>query len=166
VGADTVNAPGGDGVAIRLADAPDAIAHVRALIEEYQRSLGVDLEFQGFAYELGHLGEMYGPPDGRLFLAMLHGAPVGCVGVRRFDDRCCEMKRLYVRREGRGHGLGRRLALEAMQAARDAGYAAMRLDTLPSMHEAQALYEQLGFRDVAPYRANPVAGSRYLEATL
>lgn len=158
--------PAGDGIAIGLADSPAAIAHVRALIEEYQRSLGIDLEFQGFAHELAHLEGMYGPPDGRLFLATRHGEPVGCVGVRRFDGRCCEMKRLYVRPQGRGHGLGRRLALEAMQAARDAGYAAMRLDTLPSMHEAQALYERLGFRDVAPYRANPVAGSRYLEAVL
>lgn len=161
-----MTAPAGDGVAIRLADAPDAIAEVRALIEEYQRSLGVDLEFQGFAHELAHLGEIYGPPDGRLFLATLRGVPVGCVGVRRFDQRCCEMKRLYVRPSGRGHGLGRQLARLAMQAAREAGYAAMRLDTLPSMREAQLLYEQLGFRDVAPYRTNPIAGSRYLEAEL
>jgi putative acetyltransferase len=161
-----VTAPSDDAVVVGAADTPDAIAQVRELIAEYQRSLGVDLEFQGFAYELAHLGEVYGPPAGRLLLARLHGAPVGCVGVRRLDGRCCEMKRLYVRPAGRGHGLGRRLALDAMQAGRDAGYAAMRLDTMPSMHEAQALYEQLGFKDVAPYRANPVAGTRFLEAEL
>jgi GNAT superfamily N-acetyltransferase len=142
------------------------IAAVRDLIQEYQRSLGLDLEFQGFSAELARLDAMYGPPDGALFLARLHGAPVGCVGMRRFDDRTCEMKRLYVRPVGRGHGLGRRLALRAMDAARAAGYAAMRLDTLPGMREAQALYDQLGFRDVAPYRDNPVAGSRFLEAAL
>lgn len=157
---------GDDGIVIRQADTPEAIALVRALIEEYQRALGVDLEFQGFAHELAHLDAMYGPPDGRLFLATLHGEPVGCVGVRRFDERCCEMKRLYVRPPGRGHGLGARLALDAMQAARTAGYEAMRLDTLPSMHQAQALYERLGFRDVAAYRDNPVAGTRFLEAAL
>lgn len=151
---------------IAPAASPGELAAVRALIEEYQRSLGVDLEFQGFSHELAHLGEMYGPPDGALFLAVLAGVPIGCVGVRRLDARCCEMKRLYVRPQGRGHGLGRRLAERAMDAGRAAGYAAMRLDTLPTMRDAQALYERLGFRDVAAYRANPVAGTRFLEAAL
>ena len=153
-------------VEIAPAASPGELAAVRALIEEYQRSLGVDLEFQGFSHELAHLGEMYGPPDGALFLAVLDGVAVGCVGVRRFDARCCEMKRLYVRPQGRGHGLGRALAVRAMEAGRAAGYAAMRLDTLPAMRDAQALYERLGFRDVAAYRANPVAGTRFLEAAL
>lgn len=153
-------------VEIAPAASPGELAAVRALIEEYQRSLGVDLEFQGFSHELAHLGEMYGPPDGALFLAVLAGVPIGCVGVRRLDARCCEMKRLYVRPQGRGHGLGRRLAERAMDAGRAAGYAAMRLDTLPTMGDAQALYERLGFRDVAAYRANPVAGTRFLEAAL
>lgn len=153
-------------VEIAPAASPGELAAVRALIEEYQRSLGVDLEFQGFSHELAHLGEMYGPPDGALFLAVLAGVSIGCVGVRRFDARCCEMKRLYVRPQGRGHGVGRRLAERAMDAGRAAGYAAMRLDTLPTMGDAQALYERLGFRDVAAYRANPVAGTRFLEAAL
>lgn len=154
--------------AVEIVDARSAedVAAVRGLVEEYQRALGLDLAFQGFSDELAHLESMYGPPGGALFLARLHGTPVGCVGMRRLDDRTCEMKRLYVRPIGRGHGLGRRLALSAMQAGRAAGYAAMRLDTLPGMREAQALYEQLGFRDVAPYRENPVAGSRFLEARL
>jgi putative acetyltransferase len=154
------------GLAIEVATTADAVAAVRGLVVEYQRSLGIDLSFQDFDREVAHLGEMYGPPDGALFLATLHGTPVGCVGVRRLDHRTCEMKRLYVRPPGRGHGLGRSLALQAMAAARAAGYEAMRLDTLPSMHEAQALYEQLGFRDVPPYRDNPVSGSRFLEAAL
>ena len=153
-------------VVIAPAASPGELAAVRALVEEYQRSLGVDLEFQGFSHELAHLGEVYGPPDGALFLATLDGAAVGCVGMRRFDATCCEMKRLYVRPQGRGHGLGRALAVRAMEAGRAAGYAAMRLDTLPSMRDAQALYERLGFRDVAAYRANPVAGTRFLEAPL
>ncbi len=153
-------------VVIAAAASPGELAAVRTLVEEYQRSLGIDLEFQGFSHELAHLGEMYGPPDGALFLAVLDGVAVGCVGVRRFDATCCEMKRLYVRPQGRGHGVGRRLAERAMEAGRAAGYAAMRLDTLPSMRDAQALYERLGFRDVAAYRANPVAGTRFLEAPL
>lgn len=154
------------GIVIVAAHGQDDVAVVRGLIEEYQRSLGIDLGFQGFDDELARLVDMYGPPDGALFLARLHGQPVGCVGVRRFDATTCEMKRLYVRPVGRGHGLGRRLAVAAMVAARTAGYAAMRLDTLPGMHEAQALYERLGFIEVAPYRANPVAGTRFLEARL
>ncbi len=153
-------------VVIAPAASPGELAAVRELVEEYQRSLGVDLEFQGFSHELAHLGEMYGPPDGALFLATLGGVAVGCVGMRRFDATCCEMKRLYVRPHGRGLGLGRALAVRAMEAGRAAGYAAMRLDTLPSMRDAQALYERLGFRDVAAYRANPVAGVRFLEAEL
>lgn len=153
-------------VVIAPAASPGGLTAVRALVEEYQRSLGVDLEFQGFSHELAHLGEMYGPPAGALFLATLDGVAVGCVGMRRFDATCCEMKRLYVRPQGRGHGLGRALAVRAMEAGRAAGYAAMRLDTLPSMRDAQALYERLGFRDVAAYRANPVAGTRFLEAVL
>lgn len=153
-------------IEIAPARSADELAAVHDLVQEYQRSLGIDLEFQGFSSELAHLGEMYGPPDGALFLARRQGVPVGCVGVRRLDARTCEMKRLYVRPSGRGHGLGRRLALQAMEAGRAAGYAVMRLDTLPGMQEAQALYEALGFRDVAPYRDNPVAGSRFLEVRL
>lgn len=154
----------------RLSIAPavtdEEVAAVRALIEEYVASLGVDLEFQHFSHEVAHLREVYGPPGGVLVLACVNGAPVGCVGVRRLDDGVCEMKRLYVAPAGRGRGLGRRLAEHVMSWARDHGYARMRLDTLPNMHEAQALYSTLGFVDVAPYRENPVAGSRFLEAQL
>jgi ribosomal protein S18 acetylase RimI-like enzyme len=153
-------------IEIAAAHAPDDVAAVRDLIEEYQRSLGIDLGFQGFDDELARLAEVYGPPGGALFLARLHGQPVGCVGVRRLDEATCEMKRLYVRPVGRGRGLGRRLAVTAMASGRAAGYAAMRLDTLPAMREAQALYERLGFVEVAPYRANPVPGARFLEARL
>lgn len=161
-----MNTPFESGLEIRPAVSPESVAAVRDLIEEYQRALGLDLGFQGFAHELAHLGEVYGPPGGALILATLHDRPIGCVAVRRIDAWTCEMKRLYVRPLGRGHGLGRTLALHAMEAARSAGARAIRLDTLPSMHEAQALYEELGFRDIAPYRDNPIAGSRFLEASL
>lgn len=154
------------GVAIVEATAPAEIEAARALILEYQASLGVDLAFQHFAEEVASLATMYGPPAGALFLATLDGAPVGCVGVRPFSPGCCEMKRLYVRPAARGHHLGRLLAEQSMRAARALGYARMRLDTLPSMQKAQALYEELGFREIPPYRANPVAGTRFLELTL
>ncbi len=147
---------------------PADIAAARALILEYQASLGVDLAFQQFEDEIAALATMYGPPEGALYLATLDGAPVGCVGVRPFAPLpgCCEMKRLYVAPAARGHGLGRRLARQAMTAARALGYSRMRLDTLPSMQDAQALYETLGFREIPAYRHSPVPGTRYLEAVL
>lgn len=153
-------------VEVLEATSADDIAAVRTLVVEYQASLGIDLEFQHFSDELEHLGTMYGPPGGRLLLARAAGTPVGCVGVRRLGDDVCEMKRLYIAPAGRGRGLGRLLAERAMAAARDSGYAVMRLDTLPKMQAAQTLYESLGFRDVPPYCDNPVPGTRFLEARL
>ena len=151
---------------VRDARSPDDVAAVRGLILEYQVSLGVDLAFQHFADEIASLATTYGPPAGALLLATVDGMPAGCVAVRPFAPGCCEMKRLYVRPSARGHHLGRRLAERAMAAARALGYTHMRLDTLPSMHGAQALYLTLGFYEIAPYRENPVAGTRYLEAAL
>lgn len=151
---------------VRDAHTPDDVAAARELILEYQASLGVDLAFQHFADEIASLATTYGPPAGALLLATVDGAPAGCVGVRPFAPGCCEMKRLYVRPSARGHRLGHLLAERAMAAARTLGYTHLRLDTLPSMHDAQALYLTLGFYEIAPYRENPVLGTRYLEAIL
>ena len=151
---------------VRDARTPDDVAAARELILEYQASLGVDLAFQHFADEIASLATTYGPPAGALLLATVNGVPAGCVGVRPLAPGCCEMKRLYVRPAARGHHLGRHLAERAMASARALGYTHMRLDTLPSMHGAQALYLTLGFYEIAPYRENPVAGTRYLEAAL
>lgn len=156
----------GPALVIREAVTPADVAAARTLILAYQASLGVDLSFQDFAGEMASLPGGYAPPGGALLLAVVDGTPVGCVGVRRFDASRCEMKRLYVVPEGRGTGAGRALAERAMAAGRALGYARMLLDTLPTMRGAQALYERLGFRDVPPYRVNPVAGTRYLEAVL
>jgi putative acetyltransferase len=151
-----------------IADARSAadIAVVRVLVAEYQVSLGVDLEFQGFSTELAGLPGAYAPPRGALLLATLDGAAVGCVAVRPIDATQCEMKRLYVRPAGRGVGLGRALAEAAIARARTAGYHRMLLDTLPTMGDAQALYHRLGFVDVPPYRDNPIAGTRFLALDL
>lgn len=153
---------------IEEAVTPAAIEAVRGLILDYQASLGLDLAFQHFAEEIASLATMYGPPEGALFLATLDGAAVGCVGVRPFapEPGCCEMKRLYVVPAARGLRLGRQLAERSMTAARALGYARMRLDTLPSMSDAQTLYEALGFHDIPPYRHSPVPGTRFLEASL
>jgi ribosomal protein S18 acetylase RimI-like enzyme len=151
---------------IREADGSADVAEIRALFEEYAQSLGIDLSFQGFGDELASLPGAYSPPGGRLLLAA-HGArAVGCVGVRPLGDGLCEMKRLYVRPEARGGGLGRQLAEAAIAFGKAAHYHAMRLDTLPTMAAAQELYRQLGFRDVAPYRYNPVPDTSFMQLDL
>jgi putative acetyltransferase len=168
VGEAGVSAPAAPRIEVIEAHTPDAIAAARALILEYQASLGLDLAFQHFDDEIAALATMYGPPEGALFLATLDGVPAGCVGVRRFapEPRCCEMKRLYVVPTARGFGMGRRLALQSMAAGRALGYTRMRLDTLPTMRDAQALYDALGFCEIPAYRHSPVPGTRYLEAAL
>ena len=131
---------------------------VRTLFREYADALGVDLSFQGFDDEVAAL------PAGYDVLLVADGG--GCVGVRPFDEGVCEMKRLYVRPSARGAGVGRALALAAIEHARALGYRRMRLDTMPMMGSAQALYESLGFVEIPPYRHNPVAGTRFMELRL
>lgn len=136
---------------------------IRGLLREYVAWLGVDLSFQGFEEELAELPGEYAPPAGRLLVAESDGEPAGCVALRRIDAEICEMKRLYVAERFRGSGLGRRLAEAIVEEARGMGYRRMRLDTLPQMGSAHRLYESMGFREIEPYRFNPIAGTRFLE---
>ncbi len=147
---------------IRPAGVPRDLDVVRALFHEYAESLGVDLGFQGFAAEVAGLPGKYAPPAGRLLLAWRGDEPVGCVALRPLAGGACEMKRLYVRPAARGANLGRRLAERICAEARDAGYARICLDTLPTMAAAQALYRSLGFGEIEPYVFNPVAGTKYM----
>ena len=145
-------------------------AHVemaRRLFSEYASSLDIDLDFQGFDDELATLPGQYAPPSGALLLALEGEAAVGCVALRPIEPpRVGELKRLYVAPAGRGKGIGLALTEAIIQAARASGYERLRLDTLPTMDAAQRMYERLGFRDIAPYRYNPVDSARYLELEL
>lgn len=139
------------------------LGHIRALFRAYVEWTGVDLSFQNFDEEFANLPGGYVEPDGSLLLALFDGRPAGCVAVRKLDDGICEMKRLYVKPEFNGQGLGKRLAQEIIAEGRRLGYAKMRLDTLEKMTAALNLYRSLGFREIDAYRFNPLPGTVYME---
>jgi putative acetyltransferase len=154
-------------LSITQATSADDIEVVRQLFLEYANSLGFSLCFQGFDKELAELPGKYAPPDGRLLLASSGGNVAGCGALHKLEPGICEMKRLYLRPEFRGKGLGRTLAQRVIGEARAMGYTRMRLDTVePMMKDAVAMYRRLGFREIAPYCNNPIAGALYMELEL
>lgn len=152
---------------------PSEPAHLdaaRAIFREYADGLGIDLDFQGFNEELAGLPGDYAAPRGALLLASVDGEIAGCCALRPLDSvdypNASEMKRLYVRRAFRGFGLGRQLVEATLDAARQAGYTCVLLDTLDDMEAARALYEDFGFSEIPPYYHTPLAGAHYLRAPL
>src|ERR1700730_5280717 len=150
--------PGTKGLTFTPAESPAQIAQVRELFLEYAQSLGFSLCFQHFDKELAGLPGEYAPPEGRLLLVECEGQLAGCVALHKLGRGVCEMKRLYLRPQFRGKGLGRALAERVIAEARQVGYRRMRLDTVETvMKDAVAMYRKLGFKQIAPYCANPIA---------
>jgi ribosomal protein S18 acetylase RimI-like enzyme len=155
------------GFEFRQAETPQQIAAIRELFLEYAQSLNFSLCFQSFDQELAELPGDYAPPQGRMVLATSGGQSAGCVALHRLGDEVCEMKRLYVRPQFRGKGLGRTLAKRIIEEAGAIGYKKLRLDTVePVMRTAVAMYREFGFREIAPYRSNPIEGALYMELEL
>jgi len=148
-------------------ESPEQIAAIRELFLEYAQSLGFSLCFQSFDKELAELPGDYAAPEGRLLLATCEGQSAGCVALHKLDHEICEMKRLYIRPEFRGKGLGKILAKRIIGEAHQIGYKQLRLDTVePLMRTAVKMYRTLGFREIAPYRPNPIEGALYMEISL
>ena len=157
------------GLEFTQVESPAQVTQARELFLEYAQSLGFSLCFQNFDKELADLPGDYAPPSGRLLLATLEGQLAGCVALHKLAgaDGACEMKRLYLRPQFRGKGLGRVLAGRIISEARALGYRRMRLDTVePVMRDAVAMYRRLGFHEIAPYCANPIPGALYMELVL
>jgi ribosomal protein S18 acetylase RimI-like enzyme len=152
-----------DPFTIAAVSSPDDLDAVRVLFRAYAASLPVDLGYQDFATELATLPGKYGPPGGALLIARNPaGQPLGCVGLRPLADGACEMKRLYVDPAARGLGLGRALMDAVVAEATRRRYPEIRLDTLPTMTAAIAMYRAAGFAPIAPYYDTAPAGTLFL----
>lgn len=152
---------------IKQAATAEEFEVVRELFREYEAWLGLSLCFQGFEEELATLPGKYAPPEGRLYLASVGEEPAGCIALRSLGDGICEMKRLYLRENARGLGLGRRLIEQVIADAREIGYRKMRLDTYPpKMGKAVSLYEAHGFHPIDAYYDNPHGDTLFMELDL
>ena len=149
-----------------IAETQEDYREARDLLREYEAESEVDLCFQGFEEEVETLERAYGPPGGRFLLLRAGDDTAGCVALQDLGGGICEMKRLFLRPEFRGRGLGRKCAEEVVQIAREMGYTALRLHTLPTMRAAIALYRSMGFAEIAPYDETPVEGVLFMELGL
>jgi len=154
------------GIEVSPARTKEDFGIARSLFGEYAESLGVDLEYQGFSGELAGLPDPYVPPRGELLIARAGSRVTGCVALRPLNDDVVEMKRLYVRPAFRRVGVARQLVNSALNAAAQAGYKELRLDTLPSMVSAQKLYRELGFHHIDPYGDSHLPGTQFFAISL
>lgn len=151
---------------IRTCSTREDYSHGIEVTRAYVEWLGIDLSFQDLETELVEFDTMYGPPGGSFLLGFLGNDVAGGVGLRDLGEGMCEMKRLYVYDVARGEGVALALCMELISCAREMGYRAMRLDTLDHMIAARCLYSRLGFREIPPYRFNPLPGAIYMELEL
>lgn len=151
-------------------DAPEEIAALFAeytgLLVERDPEFKRYLDVQGYDAEAVNPGHKYAMPGGRLYLARHEGKPVGCGALRQIDERRCEMKRLYVRPDYRGQGLGERLVRQLIGDARVIGYECLLLDTLPFLTVAIDMYHRMGFQDIPRYNDCPLDSIIYMRLDL
>lgn len=153
-------------IKLKTVESAEHLVQVRTLLQEYGDSRKHDPALVNFAEEINNLPGKYTPPAGNIILAYCNDELAGCVAVHKLDDDICEMKRLYVSPKYRGKGIGRSLVIAIIEQARMIGYARMRLDSIPSMKAAQALYESIGFYKIPDYRNNPNEDTKYYEIGL
>jgi GNAT superfamily N-acetyltransferase len=97
------------------------------------------------------------PPRGCWLVAYRDSEPVGCAALKRLDLDAAELKRLFVVPEARGTGIARALIARLEQIGREAGYAAIRLDTGARQPGAAALFRSSGYHEIGDYNGNPAA---------
>jgi len=153
-------------VLLKIANTKQAFADGRNLFNQYANSLDIDLSFQDFSNELETIHKQYNKPAGALLLAYKDNIAVGCAGIRQLEKDIAELKRMYVQPGYRKNKTGVRLLEFAVAVAKDFHYKKIRLDTLPTMTRAQALYRSFGFYEIPPYRFNPVNGTVFMEKQL
>jgi putative acetyltransferase len=151
---------------VRIVESPDDLAAVRDLWREYWKSIDLPDDFQGFGEELRGLPGKYGEHGGALLIAWIEGTPAGTIALRRLSDRAGEVKRLYLRPQFRGRGLGRHLVEQVIAHARAVGYETLFADTLPIMTDALSLYAKMGFETTGAYTADPTPGAIFLKLRL
>lgn len=136
------------------------------MLADVRSDIGKYLDLQNYDHELGHLGEKYGLSNGRLLIAYADGKAVGCIALRKLNETECEMKRLYIRPEFRRSGIARQLAQKLLSEAREIGYQAMLLDSVPELIPALKFYEKLGFYHIPPYNDSPVINTVFMKKDL
>lgn len=152
---------------IKEATSNEAYKIAIKLIKEYVSQLGVDLSFQNFNQEIQNIKQQYARPSGVMIIVYSDNEKtIGCFGIRAYEGTICELKRMYLKKEYRGLGIGKELLTKSIELGRALGYKKMRLDTLPSMQAAIGLYKNMGFYEISAYRFNPIEGTKYFEIAL
>jgi putative acetyltransferase len=153
-------------IKIKTAKSTEDFFEGKKIIIEYANWLGIDLSFQNFDDELNRLQEMYSEPTGGLILASIDNKVIGVAGIRKFESKDCELKRMYVNNEYRNLGIGKILLESAIELAKKLHYNKLKLDTLGFMKSAIKLYEAYGFMEIPPYRYNIIESAKYFELKL